>query len=34
MLTIGFLGGFTTFSSYAMETVNLARNGEMKFGLL
>jgi CrcB protein len=34
MLTIGFLGGFTTFSSYAMETVNLARNGEIKYGLL
>ncbi|MBI4378001.1 MAG: fluoride efflux transporter CrcB [Nitrospinae bacterium] len=30
---IGILGGFTTFSSYTMETVNLFRDGEIKLGL-
>jgi fluoride exporter len=25
---IGFLGGFTTFSSYTLESVNLIRSGE------
>ena len=27
-LFIGFLGAFTTFSSYSLETVNLLRDGE------
>jgi fluoride exporter len=27
---IGVLGGFTTFSSYSLETLNLLRDGEMK----
>ncbi len=27
LLTVGFLGGFTTFSSFSMETLNLIRAG-------
>ena len=30
---IGILGGFTTFSSYTLETLNLFRDGEVKLGL-
>ena len=28
MLQTGFLGGFTTFSSFGLETTQLARTGE------
>ena len=28
-LTTGILGGFTTFSAFSMETVNLMRGGQM-----
>ena len=30
---IGILGGFTTFSSYSLETLNLFRDGEIKLAL-
>jgi CrcB protein len=29
LLIAGVLGGFTTFSSFGMETVNMLRNGQM-----
>lgn len=29
-LLVGFMGGFTTFSSYALESYNLFNNGEVK----
>lgn len=28
MLTVGFCGGFTTFSSFSFETINLLRDSE------
>lgn len=30
---IGILGGFSTFSTYALETINLAREGETALAL-
>lgn len=33
-LFIGILGGFTTFSSYAIESYNLFKDGEMKMAVL
>lgn len=31
---VGILGGFTTFSSYALETINLFRAGETGYALV
>lgn len=33
-LFIGILGGFTTFSSYALDSYNMMKAGEMKMALL
>lgn len=33
LLTVGFLGGFTTFSSFSMETLTLLRGGGLFYAL-
>jgi CrcB protein len=33
-LFIGILGGFTTFSSYAIESYNMFRDGDIKLAML
>ncbi|HAD81457.1 TPA: fluoride efflux transporter CrcB [Candidatus Edwardsbacteria bacterium] len=32
-IAIGFLGAYTTFSSYSLETINLLREGEIRLCL-
>ncbi len=32
-LLIGFLGAFTTFSTYSIETINLLRDGEIRLAV-
>lgn len=32
-ITIGFLGAYTTFSTYSLETINLLREGEIRLCL-
>ena len=34
LLTVGFLGGFTTFSSFSMETLTLLRGGSYLYAVL
>ena len=33
-LTIGFLGAYTTFSTYSLETVNFIKDGEFRISAL
>jgi CrcB protein len=33
-ITIGFLGAYTTFSTYSLETINLLREGEIRLCLI
>jgi len=33
VVTIGFLGGFTTYSSFSLQTINLLAEGEVLYAL-
>jgi len=34
LLITGFLGGYTTFSAYSLETVQYFMNGNIKYGII
>jgi fluoride exporter len=34
LVMIGFLGGFTTFSAFSLQTLQMMRDGKMSFALL
>jgi fluoride exporter len=34
LIITGFLGGYTTFSAYSLETVNYFLSGNIKYGIL
>ena len=33
VVTVGFLGGFTTYSSFSLQTINLLAEGEVLYGM-